>query len=160
MPSFDIVCELDKHEVANAVDQANREVSTRFDFKGSNASYIYENNTISLKAEADFQLNQMLDILRHKFTKRNIDLAHMKVAEPVIQHKNAQQAVTLEEGIKQDIAKRIIKLIKEQKMKVQAAIQGEQVRVTGKKRDDLQAVITLLETSDLGIPLQFGNFRD
>lgn len=160
MPSFDIVCELDKHEVANAVDQANREVTTRFDFKGSNANYKYEKDTITLKAEADFQLQQMLEILRHKFTKRQIDLAHMKVADPVIQHKNAQQVVTLEEGIKQDVAKSIIKLIKEQKMKVQAAIQGDQVRVTGKKRDDLQAVISLLEKSEIGIPLQFGNFRD
>ncbi|WP_423064245.1 YajQ family cyclic di-GMP-binding protein [Candidiatus Paracoxiella cheracis] len=160
MPSFDIMCELDKHEVANAVDQANREVTTRFDFKGSNASYKYEKDTITLKAEADFQLQQMLEILRHKFTKRQIDLAHMKAADPVIQHKNAQQVVTLEEGIKQDVAKNIIKLIKDQKMKVQAAIQGDQVRVTGKKRDDLQAVIALLEKSEIGIPLQFGNFRD
>lgn len=160
MPSFDIVCELDKHEVSNAVDQANREVSTRFDFKGANANYKYEKNTITLKAEADFQLNQMLEILRHKFAKRQIDLAYMKVADPVVQHKSAEQVVTLLEGIKQDIAKSIIKLIKEQKIKVQAAIQGEQVRVTGKKRDDLQAVIALLEKRDVGIPLQFGNFRD
>lgn len=160
MPSFDIVCELDKHEVANAVDQARREVGTRFDFKGTNANYKYENNTIMLQAEADFQLNQMLDILRHKFTKRQINLAHMKVADPMIQHKNAQQVVTLQEGIKQDTAKNIVKLIKAQKVKVQAAIQGEQIRVTGKKKDDLQAVIALLEKSDIEIPFQFRNFRD
>ena len=160
MPSFDIVCELDKHEVANAVDQANREVSTRFDFKGSNASYTHDNDTITLRAEADFQLTQMLDILRHKFTKRQIDLGHMKVADPMIQHKNAQQVVTLQEGIDQEAARKIVKLVKDKKLKVQTAIQGDQIRVTGKKRDDLQEVITMLREQKFGLPLRFGNFRD
>lgn len=160
MPSFDITCQLDKHEVANAVDQANREVSTRFDFKGIKASYKYEGNTITLHAEADFQLKQMIDILQHKFGKRQIDLGHMKIEAPVLQHKNATQVVTLQEGISQDIAKKIVKLIKAQKVKAQAAIQGEQVRVSGKKRDDLQEVIGFLEATEIGLPLQFGNFRD
>ena len=162
MPSFDIVCQLDKHEVTNAVDQANREVSTRFDFKGIQATYQYEGSTITLHAETDFQLRQMIDILEHKFGKRQIDLEHMKIADPVIQHKNAQQVVTLQEGISQELAKKIVKFIKAQKVKVkvQAAVQGEQVRVSGKKRDDLQEVIGLLEAEEFGLPLQFGNFRD
>ena len=160
MPSFDVVCELDKHEVANAVDQANREVGTRFDFKGANANYRYEEKKITLRAEADFQLHQMVDILRQKLTKRQIDIRHMKIADPVIQHKSAEQVVTLQEGIDQDVAKKIIKLIKEQKLKVQTAIQGDQVRITGKKRDDLQEVIAFLQKEDIGLPLQFNNFRD
>lgn len=160
MPSFDIVSELDKHEVANAVDQANREVATRFDFKGSGSSYNYEEKTITLLAQSEFQLKQMLDILQQKFAKRAIDLGHMKCADALIQHKKAEQKITLQEGITQEIAKKIVKLIKEQKMKVQAAIQGERVRVTGKKKDDLQEVMALLRKEELGLPLQFDNFRD
>jgi cyclic-di-GMP-binding protein len=161
MPSFDIVSELDLHEVTNAVDQANREVDTRFDFKGSNAKFeLSKDHKITMKAESDFQLNQMLDILQKKFAKRNIDVAHMEVAEPEIQHKSAEQVISLKQGVDQTAAKKIVKLIKEQKMKVQAAIQGEQVRVTGKKRDDLQGVIGLLREEKMGLPLQFVNFRD
>ena len=160
MPSFDVVCELDKHEVANAVDQANREVGTRFDFKGINANYKFDDKKITMHAEADFQLNQMLDILRQKLTKRQIDLGHIKLGDPVIQLKSAEQVVTLQEGIDQDIAKKVIKMIKAQKLKVQAAIQGDQVRVTGKKRDDLQDVISFLKKEEVGLPLQFTNFRD
>lgn len=160
MPSFDIVCELDQHEVANAVDQANREVGTRFDFKGSNAQYEHSKETIKLVAETDFQLKQMMDILRTKLTKRNVNLGHLDVAEPVLQHKSAEQVVTLKEGISSEIAKKIIKMIKDKKFKVQASIQGEQVRVSGKKRDDLQEVIAFLRNEELEIPVQFGNFRD
>ncbi len=160
MPSFDIVCELDQHEVANAVDQANREVGTRFDFKGTDAQYEHNKETIKLLAETDFQLKQMMDILRTKLTKRNVDLGHLEIAEPVIQHKSAEQVVTLKQGINAEIAKKIIKLIKEKKFKVQASIQGDQVRVSGKKRDDLQEVIGFLRNEDVGIPVQFGNFRD
>ena len=160
MPSFDIVSELDKHEVTNAIDQANREVTTRFDFKGTGANYKYEGNTITLRAETDFQLKQMLDILRTKFAKRQVDVGHLQLQDPVIQHKSAEQVVTLLEGIDQDIAKKIVKRIKGQKLKVQAAIQGEKVRVTGKKRDDLQSVIGFLRENDMGVPLQFDNFRD
>ncbi|OGO95461.1 MAG: YajQ family cyclic di-GMP-binding protein [Coxiella sp. RIFCSPHIGHO2_12_FULL_44_14] len=160
MPSFDIVCELDKHEVANALDQTNRELGTRFDFKGIQARCILEDNKIQLEAEADFQLQQMLDILRHKLSKRRVDLGHLQPGEPVIQLNSAKQPVVLQEGIRQEVAKKIVQLIKTQKVKVQAAIQGDQIRVTGKKRDDLQAVIELLRQEDFGIPLQFVNFRD
>jgi hypothetical protein len=160
MPSFDIVCELDQHEVANAVDQANREVGTRFDFKGSNAQYELNKETIKLSAETDFQLKQMMDILRTKLTKRNVNLGHLEVGEPVLQHKSAEQVVTLKQGISSEMAKKIIKLIKDKKFKVQASIQGEQVRVNGKKRDDLQEVIAFLRNEDVGLPVQFGNFRD
>ena len=160
MPSFDVVCELDKHEVANAVDQASREVTTRFDFKGVDATYKYEDKKITLRAEADFQLSQMLDILRQKLTKRAIDLGHLKPGDPVTQLSRAEQVVTLQEGIDQESAKKIIKKIKAQKFKVQTAIQGDQVRVTGKKRDDLQDVIGFLKKEETDLPLQFTNFRD
>lgn len=161
MPSFDIVSEFDQHEVSNAVDQANREVGTRFDFKGSDAKFELKENKITLKTETDFQLKQMLDVLRNKFAKRNVDAAHMKIEDPVIQHKSAEQVVTLLQGIETDTAKKIVKLIKSEKnLKVQTAIQGEQLRVTGKKRDDLQAVIAVLREKDMGVPLQFNNFRD
>lgn len=161
MPSFDIVSEFDKHELTNAVDQANREVTTRFDFKGSGATFKYEGEDITMKAEADFQLNQMLDVLHNKMAKRGVDVSHLNPQDPVIQHKSATQTLKLREGIEKDMAKKIVKLIKEDKrLKVQAAIQGEQVRVTGKKRDDLQAVIAMLREADLELPLQFENFRD
>jgi len=160
MPSFDITCEIDHHEVSNAVDQANREVGTRFDFKGADAEYALKDNQITMKAEVDFQLNQMIDILRNKLTKRGIDVAHIKLADPVIQHKKAEQVITMQEGIAQDIAKKIVKFIKDKKLKVQSSIQGEQIRVTGKKRDDLQEVIAQLDQENFGLPLQFGNFRD
>ena len=160
MPSFDIVCEIDRHEVDNAVDQANREVGNRFDFKGTDAKYVLNENKITMKAEVDFQLNQMMDVLRNKLTKRGVDIAHIKMGEPVIQHKKAEQVITMQEGIAQDIAKKIVKFIKVKKMKVQSSIQGDQIRITGKKRDDLQEVITSLETENFGLPLQFGNFRE
>lgn len=160
MPSFDIVCELDEHEVNNAVDQANREVGNRFDFKGTNAKYEFNQDKIKLKAEVDFQLQQMLDILCNKLTKRSIDLGHMEVGEPVIANKTAEQVVTMKQGITTDIAKKIVKMIKEKKFKVQASIQGEQVRVTGKKLDELQEVIAYLKEEKVGLPIQFGNYRD
>ena len=160
MPSFDIVCELDSHELANAIDQANREVGNRFDFKGANAKYALEKDSIKLTAEVDFQLQQMMEILRAKLTKRNIDLGHLEAGKPVVQHKSAEQVVTLKQGIATDTGKKIVKMIKEKKFKVQAAIQGEQVRVTGKKRDELQQVMNCLRDEDVGLPLQFNNFRD
>jgi len=160
MPSFDVVSELDMHEVSNAFDQANREVTTRFDFKGTDARFELKDNVITLHAEADFQLGQMLDMLRTKLAKRNVDVACMEVAEPDLSGKEVHQAVTLRHGIDQDMARKMVKLIKNAKMKVQAAIQGEQVRVTGKKRDDLQKVIGLVKEADFGLPLQFQNFRD
>lgn len=160
MPSFDIVCELDQHEVANAIDQANREIGTRFDFKDVDASYAVKDNEITLTAESKFQLAQMLEILRNKLAKRQIDMKHLEEKEPTLSGKTATQIVTLQEGIPQDKAKNIIKQIKDQKFKVQAAIQGDQVRVTGKKRDDLQEVMAHLRKAELELPVQFTNFRD
>lgn len=160
MPSFDIVCELNRHEVTNALDQANREVGARFDFKGIDAKYELTDEKITMKAEVDFQLKQMLDILKQKLVKRGVDVAHLKVGEPTIQHKKAEQVITLQEGISTEIAKKIVKFIKEQKVKVQPTIQGDQVRVTGKQLDELQAVIKLIEDQDFGLPLQCGNYRD
>lgn len=160
MPSFDIVSELNEHELTNAIDQANREVATRFDFKGTDSKYVYEKEIIKLSTESDFQLKQMLDILSTKLTKRSIDLRHMEPKDPVIQLKSAVQEIKMKKGIEQDIAKKIVKFIKESKLKVQAAIQGDQVRVTGKKRDDLQEAIAMLRDEKFGLPLQFDNFRE
>ena len=160
MPSFDVVSEIDKHEVNNAIDQANREIGTRFDFKGTDAKFVLEEDKITLHGESEFHLQQMLQVLNNKMAKRGINLKHLKVGEPVIQHKKAEQIITLQEGLSTEVAKKIVKLIKENKFKVQAAIQGEQIRVTGKKRDDLQEVIAFLKKQDFELPLQFGNFRD
>ncbi|HLD84626.1 MAG TPA: YajQ family cyclic di-GMP-binding protein [Coxiellaceae bacterium] len=160
MPSFDIVSELNEHELVNAIDQANREVTTRFDFKGTNSKFVYEKEMIKLSTENDFQLKQMRDILNTKLTKRGIDLQHLNLKEPVIQLKTATQEIALKKGIETEIAKKIVKSIKDKKLKVQASIQGEQVRVTGKKRDDLQETIALMRESKFGLPLQFINFRD
>ena len=160
MPSFDVVSEVDHHEIANAVDQANREVSTRFDFKGTNSSFALDENRITLKTESEFQLGQMLDMLYGKLSKRGVDLDCVLADEPELMAKTATQDVTIQEGIDTDLAKKIVKMLKGSKLKVQAAIQGEQVRVTGKKRDDLQAAMTLMRESELGQPLQFKNFRD
>ena len=160
MPSFDIVSELNPHEVANAVDQANREVGTRFDFKGTNARYELTDYVITLIAPADFQLKQMMDILKLKLTKRGIDIVCMKVDEPVVTGQTAKQLVTLRQGIDTELGKKLQRLIKDSKLKVQAAIQDKQVRVTGKSRDDLQSAIALVRGSKLDLPLQFTNFRD
>lgn len=160
MPSFDVVSEVDMHELTNAVDQAKREVTTRFDFKGTGAQFTLDDTRIELKAEVDFQLQQMLDILRAKLAKRNIDIACLDIQEPVVSGSDARQSVIVQQGIETDTARKIVKLVKEKKLKVQTAIQGDQVRVTGKKRDDLQAVIAVLREAELGLPLQYNNFRD
>ena len=160
MPSFDIVSELNPHEVANAIDQANREVSTRFDFKGTNAKFELKDLVVTLSAPADFQLKQMMDILKLKLTKRGIDIVCMKVDEPVVTGQTAKQIATLRQGIDTELGKKLQRLIKDSKLKVQAAIQDEQVRVTGKSRDDLQSAIALVRGSKLDLPLQFTNFRD
>ena len=160
MPSFDIVSELDPHEVANAVDQASREVSTRFDFKGTDAKFELAELVITLSAPADFQLKQMMDILKLKLTKRGIDIVCMKVDEPVVTGQTTKQVATLRQGVDTELGKKIQRLIKDSKLKVQAAIQDKQVRVTGKSRDDLQAVIALVRGGKLELPLQFTNFRD
>ena len=160
MPSFDVVSELDEHELNNAVDQANREVANRFDFKGTGAKFELAEFVVSLEAPADFQLKQMMDMLTQKLSKRGIDVAAMDPQEPEIALNKARQKVAMRHGVDRDDARKIVKLIKDAKMKVQSQIQGEQVRVTGKKRDDLQKVIALLKDADLGLPLQFTNFRD
>jgi uncharacterized protein YajQ (UPF0234 family) len=160
MPSFDVVSEVNHHELSNAVDQANREVTTRFDFKGTGSNFELAGNLITMNTQSEFQLQQMYDILCNKLVKRGVDIACLEVGEANVQLKTATQAVTVREGIETADARKMVKLIKERKMKVQAAIQGDQLRVTGKKRDDLQAVIALLKGSDFAVPLQFKNFRD
>lgn len=160
MPSFDIVSEIDGHEITNAVDQANKEVSTRFDFKGSNAQFEQQDDSIIMKAESTFQLQQMLPILFAKMGKRGIDIGSLETGKIQDTGKTAQQTITLKQGLSSEFAKQVVKLIKDKKLKVQAAINGDKVRVTGKKRDDLQEVIQMLRTEDLEQPLQFNNFRD
>lgn len=160
MPSFDVVSEVDMHELTNAIDQANKEVSTRFDFKGVNANFKLADDGILMECESKFQLGQMKDMLYNKCSKRGVDLGNLKPAEPVEQAKRATQRINIQQGIETDIGRKIVKRIKQDKLKVQAAIQGDQVRVTGKKRDDLQAVISMLKKEEFGLPLQFNNFRD
>jgi len=160
MPTFDIVSEFDLHEVTNAVDQANREVNTRFDFKGSDSRFEQEENRITLRSQSDFQLQQMQDILQNKLIKRDIDTACLQIDEPQTTGREAHQLITLRQGLETPLAKKIVKQIKDSKLKVQAAIQGDKIRVSGKKRDDLQAVMALLREADFDMPLQFDNFRD
>jgi uncharacterized protein YajQ (UPF0234 family) len=160
MPSFDVVSEVNHHELSNAVDQANREVSTRFDFKGTGSNFELNDSQITMNTESEFQLQQMYDMLCNKLVKRGVDIACLELADPVVQLKTATQAVTVREGIETVDSKKMVKLIKEKKIKVQTAIQGEQLRVTGKKRDDLQTVMALLKDGNFGLPLQFKNFRD
>lgn len=160
MPSFDIVSEVDDQEVRNAVENANRELATRFDFRGVEASFTWSKDETTLSAEADIQLQQMVDMLRNKLMKRDLDPETMEIGEPVHSGKTFSIKVTFKQGIEAPTAKKIVKLIKDSKCKVQAAIQGEQVRVTGKKRDDLQAIMTLVREANLGQPFQFNNFRD
>jgi uncharacterized protein YajQ (UPF0234 family) len=160
MPSFDVVSEVNHHELTNAVDQANREVSTRFDFKGTGSNFELNDQLITMNTESEFQLQQMFDMLCNKLIKRGVDIVCLDKAEAVIQAKTAAQVITVREGIESAEARKMVKMIKDRKMKVQAAIQGDQLRVTGKKRDDLQAVIALLKEEKFGLPLQFKNFRD
>ncbi len=160
MPSFDVVSELNAHEVANAVDQANRELAQRFDFKDTGARFELEEFTVTLHAQVDFQLKQMLEILKLRLGKRGIDLACLDIKEPEIALSAARQQVLLKQGIDAETGKKITRLLKDSKLKVQAAIQGEKVRITGKQRDDLQAAIKLLRGAKLDLPLQFNNFRE
>lgn len=160
MPSFDIVSEVDIQEVRNAVDQAKREIATRFDFKGTKCSFELNETEITLKGEQEFQLGQMMDILRQKLVKRKVDIACMDVKEPETTLNATTQKVLIKQGIETDTARKMVKMIKGSKLKVQAQIQGDQVRVTGKKRDDLQQVIALFKQADFDLPLQYSNFRD
>lgn len=160
MPSFDIVSEVDMHEVSNAVDQAQREISTRFDFKNSNASIEHVKDVITVTSNSDFQVDQIRSVVYGKMTKRNVNINSFQPEKIESVGMNARQKIIIRQGIDKEDAKKIIKLIKEKKLKVQAAIQEDQVRVTGKKRDDLQSVIAMLREANLDLPLQFVNFRD
>ena len=160
MPSFDVVSEFDAHEATNAVDQANREVSNRFDFKDTGSRFELEHDVIALTSQSDFQLKQMMDILRQKLSKRGIDVGCLQEEEPEITGTEAKQKVIMQQGIDTPLAKELVKKIKASKIKVQASIQGEKLRVSGKKRDNLQSVIALLKDADAGLPLQYENFRD
>jgi uncharacterized protein YajQ (UPF0234 family) len=160
MPSFDVVSKIDQHEATNAIDQANREVKTRFDFKDTNAHFELADNVITLVAPNNFQIQQMQQILEPKLVKRGIDLSCLDRGEITESLHEATQKITIKHGIDHDAGKKINKLIKDSEIKVQASIMGDHVRVTGKKRDDLQEVMAFLRKEELGIPLQFENFRD
>ena len=160
MPSFDVVSELDSHEVTNAVDQANRELSQRFDFKDTGAVFELNDLTVSVKAQVEFQLKQMLEILKLRLSKRGIDLNCLEIKDPVVNLAAAIQEVILRQGIDADTARVIVRQIKDSKIKVQASVQGEKVRIVGKQRDDLQGAMALLRKAKVDMPLQFNNFRD
>lgn len=162
MPSFDIVSELELEEVKNAVENASRELETRFDFRGSTANFEWNNQEkcVKLQSESDFQIEQMMDILRMKLTKRGVDISTMDRKDIEKSGRNCSLKITFKDGIDAEMAKKLVKVIKEDKVKVQASIQGEQVRVTGKKRDDLQLTMAVVKQANLGQPFQFKNFRD
>ena len=160
MPSFDIVSKVDTQEVKNAVNQANQEVGRRFDFKGANAKFEFDNDQVIMRAPNEFQLKQMFDILTGRLASRKVDIRCLHVDPPQVNVGEAWQPVTVRQGINADLPKKIVKMIKDEKFKVQVAIQGEQVRVSGKKRDDLQQVIRILKDAKLDMPLQFDNYRD
>ncbi|MDF9774820.1 YajQ family cyclic di-GMP-binding protein [Pseudomonas baetica] len=161
MPSFDVVSELDKHEVTNAVENAVKELDRRYDLKGKGSFEFKEKDlTVSLTAEADFQLEAMIEILKLALVKRKIDVQCLEVKDAFASGKLMKQDAVLKEGIDKELAKKIVAHVKDAKLKVQAAIQGEQVRITGKKRDDLQEAIAVLRAKEFGMPLQFNNFRD
>ncbi len=160
MPSFDVVSEIDLHELTNAVDQTNREVGNRFDFKGSNAKVMQKEHELTLVAETDFQIKQMVDILVAKIAKRGIDTACLELRDIEMTGQQARQIIIAQHGIDKELGREIVKRLKDSKLKVQTAIQGDQVRVTGKQRDDLQDAITELRRSGITLPLQFINFRE
>ncbi|MDE1942959.1 MAG: YajQ family cyclic di-GMP-binding protein [Betaproteobacteria bacterium] len=161
MPSFDVVSEVDKQEVRNAVEQVNREVSARFDFKGSDARVEQNDYALTVFADDPFKLEQVKEILNLKLVKRGIDIRALEVKpEETISGGKVKQLVTVKVGVETEIAKKIVKLLKDSKLKVQGSIQGTAVRVSGAKRDVLQEAIALIKSSDLGLPLQFNNFRD
>lgn len=160
MPSFDIVSEVDTHELTNAVDQANRELGTRFDFKGVDAQFVLDDDTITQSAPSEFQLQQMSDILRARLIARKIDARCLEFGDIETNVAGARQKIAVKQGIERDLAKKIQSAIKDAKLKVESQINGHKLRVTGKKRDDLQAAMQLLRAQELERPLQFDNFRD
>ena len=160
MPSFDIVSEVDTHELTNAVDQANRELSTRFDFKGVEAKFALEDKLVTQSAPSDFQLKQMTDILRARLIARKIDARCLDFGDIETNLAGARQKITVKQGIERELAKKLQGAIKDAKLKVETQINGDKLRVTGKKRDDLQAAMALLRAQEFERPLQFDNFRD
>ena len=160
MPSFDVVSEIDKQELLNAIDQANREISNRFDFKGTNSKIEISEWILTTISKSEFQIKQINDILKNKINKRGLDIRCLEFGEIIENNNEARETVTIKKGIDKDRAKKIVKMIKNSKLKLQASIQGEQVRVSGKKRDDLQNIISELKEAKFDIPLQFINFRD
>lgn len=160
MPSFDVVSEVDKHELTNAVDQANRELSNRFDFKGTDAKFELDKLVVKVQAPSEFQLQQMQDILRARLVARKIDARCLDIGDPEVNLAGARQQITVKQGIEQPVAKKIIAAIKDAKLKVEAQINADKLRISGKKKDDLQLAIALLRQSDFELPLQFDNFRD
>jgi len=161
MPSFDVISEVNQVEVKNAIEQANKEISTRFDFKGSDARIEHKEKELTLHADDDFKLKQVTDVMLGRLAKRNVDVRSLKFGDvQKMSHDKLKQPVTIRVGIEQDLAKKLVKLMKESKLKVQASIQGDAVRVSGAKRDDLQDAIALVKKSITDFPLQFGNFRD
>ncbi|MCZ6805243.1 MAG: YajQ family cyclic di-GMP-binding protein [Proteobacteria bacterium] len=160
MPSFDVVSEIDQHELTNAIDQANREISNRFDFKGTNSKIELVDNSLTIISSSEFQVKQINDILETKVTKRGIDIRCLDYGDITENNNEARQIVGIKKGIEKELARKIVKMIKTSKLKIQAAIQGEQVRITGKKRDDLQQAIAEIKDAKYDIPLQYVNFRD
>ena len=160
MPSLDIVSEINSAELKNAVDNSTRELETRFDFRNVKASFEFKNNSVNIGAEHDSQLIQLVDMLRKNLIKRGIEASTIDAGKVEYSGKECSQKIAFKEGVDQLTAKKIVKLVKESKIKGQIAIQGEQLRVTGKKRDDLQSVMSLIKSADLGYPFQFNNFRD
>lgn len=160
MPSFDVVSEVDKHALTNAVDQARRVITNRYDFKGVDASFDRKDFLITLITDADFQLTQMIDILQDALLKNKISIACLDIKDATASGKQVRQEIVVRTGLESDLCRKIVKMLKVEKFKAQSQIQGDQVRVTGKKRDDLQAVIAFLRESDIDMPLQFNNFRD
>ncbi|MDE2156629.1 MAG: YajQ family cyclic di-GMP-binding protein [Xanthomonadaceae bacterium] len=160
MPSFDVISEVDKHELTNAVDQANRELANRFDFKGQDAKYTLEDFVITQSAPSEFQLQQMLDILRGRLAARRIDIRALETADPETNLGGSRQKITVKQGIEQAVAKKLVAALKAARLKVEAQINGDKLRVSGKKRDDLQQAMAVLRQADAELPLQFDNFRD
>ena len=160
MPTFDIRSEIDKHELTNVVDQANRVLKNRFDFKDAGAEFKLNEESILLTAKEDFHIKQMSSVLQEAVTKRKMDIRILKPGKIEIANNTARQIIDLQEGIDRELAKKITILIKQSKLKTQASIQGESIRITGKKRDDLQDTIQIIKAQKYNIPLQYDNFRD
>ena len=160
MPSFDIESKVDQHELTNAIDQANRVIGNRFDFKGTNSEILHNENKITLKSQQPFQIDQMLPILKESLAKRGIDIKCLSEEEIIESNNQASKEIIVNEGISQDIGRMINQAVKSSKIKVQSSIQGDVVRISGKKRDDLQSIMAEIKSLDIDLPLQFKNFRD